>query len=58
MSTIFAHYKSTIASLLGLILVYLNSKGYVDPDLTKLLSESIVLLFWVVNVTNHMNSKK
>lgn len=52
--TIFTHYKSLIASLLWLLIVYSHGRGYIDVDTAKLLSESCVLIFWAVNINNHM----
>lgn len=52
--TIFTHYKSLIASLIWLFIVYASGRGYIDADTAKLLSESCVLIFWAVNISNHM----
>lgn len=51
--TIYTHYKSLIASLLWLLIVYSHWRGYIDVDTAKLLSESCVLIFGAVNINNH-----
>lgn len=52
--TIYTHYKSLIASLLWLFIVYASGRGWIDADTAKLLSESCVLIFGAVNISNHM----
>lgn len=51
---IYTHYKSLIASIIWLFIVYWNGRGWIDADTAKLLSELCVLIFWAVNISNHM----
>ena len=53
----FSHYRSLVASTVALILVYMQSKGYIDNDLNMLLSGLNVLIFGSINLNNHIQSK-
>ena len=42
--------KTTIATILGAILVYILNKGYIEPELAQLISVILVALGLSVNI--------
>lgn len=55
MISILTQYHSTIASIIGFILVYCQAKWYIDNDQTLLISGIATTLFGAINVNNHIN---
>ena len=46
-------FKTTIASILGALVVFAMSKGYIDWETAQLISSILVALgFWVNVITN------
>lgn len=45
-------YKSTVASVIGTLLVFLLAKGYIDSDWATLISGLATAFFGTVNLSN------
>lgn len=50
-------YKSTIASVIGALVVYGQAKGYVDNDQAMAIITISGAIIGSINVTNHIKSK-
>jgi uncharacterized membrane protein len=57
MYSLFSKYKSTIASIIGALVVFGQAKGYVDNDQAMAIITISGAIFGSINVTNHIKSK-
>lgn len=48
------NYKSTLASIIGAIIVYLQSKQYIDNDISMLIMTITTAVFGSINMNNHI----
>lgn len=57
MFTLLSKYKSTIAAIIGALLVYWQAKSYIDNDQAMLLASISTAIFGSINLNNHINKK-
>lgn len=50
-------FKSTIAAIVGLVVPYLLTKGYIDNDTASLILGLNVTFFGAVNMTNALSRR-
>ena len=56
MSTI-PNFKSTVAAIIWSVLVYLQSKQYIDSDLALLIASTSTAIFGAINLNNHIKNR-
>jgi hypothetical protein len=54
---ILSKYKSTIASIIGAMIVYAQAKQYIDNDQAMAIISISGAIFGSINITNHIKSK-
>jgi len=57
MFTLLSKYKSTIASIIGAIVVYTQAKWYIDNDQAMAIISISGAIFGSININNHIKRK-